>query len=111
MANAGGLLIVLLACLVGLALVVGSVALLVYGVAARDPRRGFTASVVALGFALVAAFLSTPFWLVVLSGRDTHGEPLQYGESLPIVGVVVVEALAIVAAAGGVIRQGRRRRR
>ncbi len=43
-------------------------------------------------------------------GGISHGEPLQYGESLPIVGVVVVEALAIVAAAGGVIRQARRRR-
>ncbi|HWZ89707.1 MAG TPA: hypothetical protein VNW92_12675 [Polyangiaceae bacterium] len=109
MANAGGLLVVLIAGLVGLGLVVGTVALLAYGLVARDARRGFTASLVALGFAVVAALLSTPFWIVVLSGRDTHGERLNYGESVPLVAVVAVETLAIAASLGGVLRQMRRR--
>jgi hypothetical protein len=110
MANAGGLLFVLVAALVGLGLVAGTVALLVYGVVARDAQRGFKASVVALLLAIVAALLSTPFWIVVLSGRDTHGDPLNYGESSPIVAVVVSEALALAAALVGVVRQMRRRK-
>jgi hypothetical protein len=76
---------------------------------ARDPRRGLTASVVALVLSLLAALLSTPFWIIVLSGHDTHGEPLGYRESWPFVAVVVVEALAIGAAVLGVLRQRSRR--
>jgi len=110
MANAGGLLLVLLAGLVGLGAVAVSVGLLVYGLVAKNPRRGLRASLVALGLSLVAAVLSTPFWIVVLSGRDTHGERLDYGQSAPLVAVVVVEALSIAAAVGGVVRQARRQR-
>ncbi len=88
MANAGGLLLVLLAGLVGLGAVAVSVGLLVYGLVANNPRRGFRASLVALGLSLVASALSTP-----------------------LVAVVVVEALSIAAAVGGVVRQARRQRR
>ena len=45
-----------------------SAVLLVYGVVARDVQRGFAASLVALVLALVAALLSTAFWIVVLTG-------------------------------------------
>ena len=107
MANAGGLLVVLVGGLIGLCLVAGGIALLVYGVVARNPRRGFAASLIALVLTLLAALLSTPFWIVVLSGRDTHGERLNYGESSPLVAVVAVEALAIAAAVAGIVRQSR----
>lgn len=110
MANAGGLLFVLLAGLVGLGLVAGTLALFVYGLVARDPRRGARASGVALALSLLAALLSFPFWAVVLSGRDTHGEPLRWADSGPLVAVVAVEALAIALALAGVVRQARRRR-
>jgi hypothetical protein len=109
MANAGGLALVLLAALLGLGLVFGTAGLVLYGLFASDPRRGFRASVTGLVLSLLAALLSTPFWIVVLSGHDTHGERLDYGESWPIVAVVLVEALAIGAAAFAVIRRVRRR--
>jgi hypothetical protein len=110
-ANAGGLLVVLLGGLIGLGLVVATIALVVYGIVAEDPRRGFRASVAALTLSMLAALISTPFWIVVLSGRDTHGEKLDFGESWPIVALVVVEAVGIVAAAVGVVRQRAARRR
>jgi hypothetical protein len=108
MANAGGLALVLLAALLGLGLVVGTAGLVLYGLFASDPRRGRIASITGLVLSLSAALLSTPFWMVALSGRDTHGERLDYGESWPIVAVVLVEALAIGASAFAVIRRARR---
>jgi hypothetical protein len=109
-ANAGGLALVLLAGFVGLLLAGGAVALLLWGLLARDPRRGLRVSKVALAFSLLASFLSFPFFRVVLSGRDSHGQPLHYGESLPIVAVVVVNVLAVVLSIAGVVRQARRTR-
>jgi hypothetical protein len=107
-ANAGGLLLVLVAGLVGLALVGGTATLVVYGLMSRDRRRGKRASLVGLALSILAAVLSTPFWIVVLAGRDMHGERLDYGESFPIVAVVLVEALAIGVSLVAVVRHVRR---
>jgi hypothetical protein len=106
--NTGGLAEVLLGGLLGLLLAGVAAALLVYGFVARNPRRGFKATVVALGLAIVAVLLSKTFWVVVLSGRDTHGEPIRYDESVPPVILVVFEGLVLVAAVASVIRQSLR---
>ncbi|OAI42679.1 hypothetical protein AYO41_00665 [Verrucomicrobia bacterium SCGC AG-212-E04] len=108
--NTGGLADVLLGGLLGFLLAGVAAGLLVYGFVARNPRRGFKATVVALGLAIAAVFLSKTFWVVVLSGRDTHGEPIRYGETVPPVILVVVEGLVLVAAAAIVIRQALRSR-
>ncbi len=110
MAGASGLALVLLGGLVGVVLVAGAFGLLLYGLLASDARRALRACVVSLGVSVVSALLSFPFWRVVLSGRDTHGEPLVYGESWPLVAVVAIEALAMAASALGIIRQRRRLR-
>jgi len=106
--NSGGLADVLLGGLLGFLLAGVAAGLLVYGLVARDPRRGFKATVVALGLAMVAVLLSKTFWIVMLSGRDTHGEPIRYGESAPPVILVVVEGLVLVAAVASVTRQALR---
>lgn len=110
MAGASGLALVLLGGLIGVVLVAGAFGLLLYGLLASDARRALRACVVSLGISLVSALLSFPFWRVVLSGRDTHGEPLVYRESWPLVAVVAVEALAILASTWGLIKQRRRLR-
>jgi uncharacterized membrane-anchored protein len=102
------LALVLLAALIALGLVGGTALLIVYGLVTRDRRRGKRASFVGLGLSITAAVLSTPFWIVVLSGRDTHGQRLDYGESFPIVAVVLVEALAIGVSLFAVVRHVRR---
>ncbi len=66
-----------------------SVGLLVYGLVANNPRRGFPGEPESRwACTLVASALSTP-----------------------LVAVVVVEALSIAAAVGSVVRQARRQRR
>jgi hypothetical protein len=110
MAGASGLALVLLGGLVGVPLVAAALGLLLYGHLATNARGALRASVAALCISLVASLLSFPFWKVVLSGRDTHGDPLVYRESWPLVGVVVLEALTVAAAAWGVVRQRRRLR-
>ena len=106
--NTGGLADVLLGGLLGFILAGVAAGLLVYGLVTRKPSRGFKASVVALGLATVAVLLSKTFWVVVLSGRDTHGEPIRYDESIPPVILVVFEGLVLVAAAASVLRQSLR---
>jgi hypothetical protein len=108
MANAAGLLIVLIGGLIGLGLVLGTFALLVYGLVTKTPARGLVASIVALVLSVLASLLSTPFWIVVLSGRDTHHERLDYAESWPLVALVVVEALALGSALFSIVRNARR---
>lgn len=111
MAGASGLALVLLGGLVAIVLVLGAFGLLVFGLVAANARRALKASVVALAISVLSAVLSFPFWKVVLSGRDTHGEPLGYPESWPLAAVVIIEAFAIAAAVWGIIRQRRRIRR
>ena len=106
--NTGGLANVLLGGLLGLLLAGGAAGLLVYGFVARDPRRSFKAAVAAFGVAIVSALLSSTFWIVVLSGHDTHGEPFRYAEASPAVALVVIEALVLAASAPSVVISGRR---
>ncbi len=111
MAGASGLAVVLLGDLIGIVLVAGAFGLLLYGLLASNARRALVVCVVALCFSVTASLLSFPFWRVVLSGKDTHGEPLVYQESGPLVAVVAVEAAAMVVSGLGILRQRGRLRR
>ena len=99
---------VLLAALLGFVLVFAVLGLFIYGLVAKDRRKGLRASVVGLVLALLSALLSTPFWIAAFSGHGSHGEELHASEDGPIYFLVAVEALAIAAALAGVVRQARR---
>jgi len=107
-----GLAIVILGGFLGIALAAIATVLFVYGFVGRDARRGFIASAVSLGFAVVATLLSLPFWVVALSGRGTHGEAIHLsGDDSPIAVPVVVEAVALGLATIAFVRRWRERRR
>jgi hypothetical protein len=108
MAGASGLALVLMALLMAVVLIGGTVGLLGYGLLAKDARKGLKASVVGLVLSCVSVLLSSPVWMVVLSGRDTHGEPLNWSESGPLVAVVVVEAAVLLVSVLSTLRQWRR---
>jgi hypothetical protein len=105
MASPGGLIGVLLGGLIGLVLVALAIALFFYGLVKRDLGRTRKASIVSLTLSLLAALVSTPFWIVVISGHDTRGEPLRYDDASPIYWLVFIEGLAIAAALFGLVRQ------
>jgi hypothetical protein len=111
MAGAGGLAVILVGALIAIGLSLGTIAAAVYALAAKDPRRGFKLGLAAVAGATLAIVLSSPFWVVVLRGRDTHGERLVYPESWPLAALVVFEGAVLVAAVGGSARQHRRAQR
>lgn len=111
MAGASGLIIILMGVAIAIVLMGGTIALLVYGIATGNPRRGFIASVIALALSLLSALLSSPIWALVLSGHDTHGNPWHFSEIWAAVVLLAVEALAILASLLGVARQRSRRGR
>ena len=98
MAGAAGLAAILLGAMTGFVFAVIAIALAFYGFRTSKPRRGFIASMSALVLSLLSVLLSVPIWSVLLSGRDTHGEPLHYSEMGPAVFLIVVEALAVSTA-------------
>jgi hypothetical protein len=108
MAGASGLVYVLLGIGIGIVVLIGSIGLVIYGLVANNARVGVKASVVALVLSVFSALLSSPVWIVVLSGRDSHGAPLHDGDSAPLVGLVIFEAFVIAASAWGIIKQRRR---
>ena len=106
--NTGGLADVLLGGLLGFLLAGVAAGLLVYGFVSRNAHRGFKATVIALGLAIVAVLLSKTFWMVVLSGLDTHGEPIRYSDSMPPIILVAFEGFVLVAALAAVVCQALR---
>ena len=109
MAGAAGLAAILLGAMTGFVCAVIAIALALYGFRTSKPRRGFIASMSALVLSLLSVLLSVPIWSVLLSGRDTHGEPLRYSEMGPAVFLIVVETLAVLTAILCVARQRSRR--
>jgi hypothetical protein len=109
MAGAGGLAAVLLGGLIGFIFSVVAIVLVIYSFRTGHPRRGFVASIVALALSAVSVPLSSLIWVVVLSGRDTHGDPIDYGEMSPAVILVIVEAVALLASIVSASRQTLRR--
>jgi hypothetical protein len=108
----GGLAIVLLGGLLGLAFVAGGLGTLVYGAIGKSPRRGFIASAVAMSLSSLAILVSLPFWIAVLSRRGTHGEALDLtGSDSPIAVPVLTEGLIFCVAAGTFVRRWRERRK
>jgi hypothetical protein len=108
----GGLAIVLLGGLLGLALVAGGVGTLVYGAIGKDPRRGFVASVISLALSSFAILVSLPFWIVVVSGRSTSGEKLNLaGSDFPLAVPVLIEGVIFCFALATFVRRWRARRK
>ena len=110
MAGAGGLAFVLLGGLIGFLLVLGAIGLVVYGFVTENARRGYIASLIALAISVVASLLSTPFWIVLLSGHGSHGEPVTFAEASPIYVLVSIEAFMMAASLLGSLRQRSRRK-
>ncbi len=109
MAGSGGLAEVLFGAMIGLCCALVGIGLGVFGLVTRRPRGGFIASMIAVGLAILAVRLSVPIWMVLLEGRDTHGDPLNYGEMGPAVFLAAVEAIALVITVPGALRQALRR--
>ena len=109
MAGAGGLAEVLLGGLLGFFLVVGALCLLVFGMATASDSKGFKAKIIALVFALVSVPLFYSFWAVVLSGHGTRGDPINYQDFWPLIGVLVLQTIALCAGAFAVVKNKRRR--
>jgi hypothetical protein len=108
-AGAGGLANILLNALIGLLFATGAIPLAIHGLATRKPRRGFITSIIALVLSTLSVLLSAPIWSVLLSGRGTHGEPLDYGEMSPAIVLVVIEAIAVLVSIPSAARQVLRR--
>lgn len=109
MAGAAGLAAILLGAMAGFVCAVIAIALALYGFRTSKPRRGFIASMSALVLSLLSVLLSVPIWSVLLSGRDTHGEPLNYSEMGPAVFLIAIETLAALTAIFCVARRRSRR--
>ncbi len=103
-----GAAIVLLAGAGGTVLALLAIGLAIYGLRTRRPRRATIAGGFALAGALVGILLTAPIWRVVLSGRDTHQEPLDYAAMAPFMVMMGIQA---IAAALGLVCLLRRRAR
>jgi hypothetical protein len=111
MAGAGGLADIILAFVLGIILVIAAIGPIIYGLVGANARRAFYAGVVGLVISASAALLSYPFWEVILSGRDSHGEPIDYGDFGFVIGVLSIEVIAILTSVLAVIKQKRRLKR
>ena len=98
MAGAAGLVLILLGSGIGFVLAVIAIALSLYGFRTGRPRRGRIAGMSALVLSLLSVILSFPIWRVVLSGRDTHGKPLDYSEMGPAMFLIAFEVIAVLIA-------------
>jgi hypothetical protein len=79
-AGAGGILIILLGALVGLGAGIATLALFAFGFRRLGPARARVATVTVAVPAFVAIVLTLPFWIVIVSGKDTRGEPFDLRE-------------------------------
>lgn len=111
MAGAGGLAVILLAGFAGLVLLSVTAILIIYGLLTRHWLRGFIASLIAFGFTIVAALLSAPIWLQVLSGYGTHGESFDASDIQNAWMFVATMALALLLSLIAGLRQLARKRR
>jgi hypothetical protein len=109
MAGAGGLAVVLLGGAIAFFLILGTIVGAGYALLGKHARRGYRIGIASTIAAVLAIVLSLPFWIVVLTGRDTHGEPWKFSEGGPVGPLVVLEAVVLLASIGGTIRQHRRR--
>jgi hypothetical protein len=105
MAGAGGLAVVLLGGLVAFFLVIGTFVAVGFALFSKNARRGFRLGVASIVTSSIAILLSVPFWRVILSGKDTHGDPIHYADMAGIVVVLVAEALLVLGAIAGTMRQ------
>jgi len=105
MAGAGGLAVILLAGLVAFCLSVGAIAGAGYALFGPRSRRAYKIAIACIVTSTVAILLSMPFWVVAVSRRDSHGDPIRVSDSAPIYVLVIGEALVFLAAVGGTIRQ------
>jgi hypothetical protein len=78
MAGAGGLFLVLVGGLLGVVAGALAIALFLFGSRMR-PARSRAATYAAGIVAIAAVLLMAPAWLVVVTGKDTRGEPFDYG--------------------------------
>ncbi|HVH81976.1 MAG TPA: hypothetical protein VM782_21435 [Stellaceae bacterium] len=89
----------------------------IYGLFARNRRRGFIASVIALVLSVLAVLMSIFMWVMTLSifltGRFPDGTSVNYGD--PILSfyeaIAIFQALVLLTCILGAVRQRAGRRR
>ena len=106
MAGAGGLFVMLVGALLGLGAGGGSIALVLFGARIVQRRWGRALAIGLVVLDALATLLTLPAWIVILSGKGTHGEPVQPGD-FPLF-VYLLLAFPPAAVAGLVWRLVRR---
>jgi hypothetical protein len=94
---------------IGFLLVVGAIPVLIYSFRARNMRRGFIASRIALGLSLVSVLVSAILWIELFSGRyrNRNGDPVDYrdGDFAVYEVIAAFEALALLISLLSVMRR------
>jgi hypothetical protein len=91
----------------GFLLVVGCIPFLIYSFCARNRRRAFTASKIALVLSLLSVVASAILWLQLITGYYRYDNKVDYGDPDFIVWEVVagLEALAVLLSILSAVRQ------
>ena len=108
MANAGGLLLVLVAGLVALVFSGGTIAAVIYALVAKNAKRGLGFGIAAIVVTLVSMLLSLPFWILFIRGSGSHGAPVTLSDDWPFAVPIVLEVLSLAGAIAGTVRQATR---
>jgi biotin transporter BioY len=105
------LLFALLGPPLGFLFVVVAAPLLIYSFCARNQRRRFIASKIALVLSLLAVLVSAVLWLQLVTGYYRYSNPVDYGDPQFVVYEVIaaLEALALLASILSAVRQRARR--
>jgi hypothetical protein len=96
----------------GFLLVVGCIPFLIYSFCARNRRRGFTASKIAVVLSLLSVLASAILWVELISGYYRYDNRVDYGDPDFMVWEVIagLEALAVLVSILSAARQRARLR-
>jgi hypothetical protein len=110
MAGAGGLWLMLFGTLIGFGAAVLAIALFWFGFRRLGPRWSRALAILATLGSVLAALTMVPAWAVIVSGKDTRGEPYDRGQiPLWFYLVLATPLLTIAAFAWRTVRARRRR--